>query len=178
MGSLAGEPGPESCPYCGRRMGPRFTRGLPSRRPSPDGNHDAVRGLPRLGPALTQLREDIRYLAGIVGWPAAIWRVTRQPALNVLAALAGVVVVALPPVHPTARAAAGAILAIQLGRLLLLLRQVRREAAQSRLAQRLAPAARNGLPARAARPAPPAAVPRVVNLGPAPRGRHGVRSDR
>lgn len=177
MGSLAGEPERASCPYCGRTMRPRFTLGLYHRRRSPASSRFAARHLPHLSATVTQLREDTRYLAGIVGWPAAIWRVTRGAVLNTLVSIACVVIVALPQAHLAARAVAGAILAVQAGRLLLLLRRARRDAERNRLADRLALAARNGYSAQGARPRPPPAPPRAINLGQSAAGRQAARSD-
>jgi len=162
VGSLAGQPRPGACPYCGRRIGPRFTLGLSSRRSSPARNTWAVHHVPHLGSTVGQLGEDIRYLAGIVGWPAAIWKVTRTAALHALVALGCVLVVALPQTHLVAKAVAGAILATQAGRLLFSLRQARRDATQSRPAQRLASAARHDIP----RPGrPPRALDRILRGG-------------
>jgi hypothetical protein len=165
VGSLARQPGTGSCPYCGRRIGPRFTLGLFSRGSSRARSPFATRHLPHLSSAVGRLGEDIRYLAGIVGWPAAIWKVTRTAALNTLIVLVCVVVVALPQTHLVARAVTGAILAAQVGWLLFLLWQVRRDATQSRLTHRLASGVRNGIPARTDRPGPLTASPRAVNLG-------------
>ena len=177
MGSLAGEPGTGSCPYCGRRIGPRFALGPSYRRGSRARSPFAVRHLPDLGSTISQLGEDIRYLAGIVGWPAAIWKVTRTAALNTLTVLVCVVVVALPQTHLVAKAVTGAILAVQAGRLLFFLWQVRRDATQSRLTHRLASGVRNGIPARTGRPGPPTAPPRAFNLGQAPVGGQAGQSD-
>jgi len=177
VGSHAGQPGPGSCPYCGRRIGPRFMLGVSYRRSSPAWDPGAVRHVPHLGSTVGQLGEDIRYLAGMVGWPAAIWKVTRTAALNGLVVLGCVLVVTLPQTHLVAKAVAGAILATQAGRLLFSLRQARRDANQSRLAYRLASAARAGIPARTVRPGPPTASPRVVNLGQTPVGGRAAQSD-
>lgn len=177
MGSLAGEPKRASCPYCGRTMRPGFASGLYRHRSSPASSRFAVRYLPPLSSAVTRLREDTCYLAGTIGWPAAIWRVTGKAALNTLVALVCIVVVTLPQTHLAVRAVAGAILAVQVGRLLLLLRQARRDAERNRLAHRLVPAAETGYPAKTARLKPPAAFSRAVDLGQSRAERQAVQPD-
>ena len=177
MGSLTRGPGPRSCPYCGRRIGPKFALGLSRRRGSPARKRFALPHLPHLGSAVSQFGEDIRYLAGIVGWPAAIWKVTRTAALNTLAVLVCVLVLALPQMHLVAKAVAGAILAIQIGRLLLHLRRVHRDASRGRLTDRLASAAQHRTSPKTARSAPPTASPRAFNLGQTPVRDQAVRSD-
>jgi hypothetical protein len=177
VGSLAGEPGSRSCPYCGRRIGPRFALGPFYRRGLSVRKLSAIRHLPHLPSAADQLREDVRYLAGIVGWPAAVWRVTRVAVLNILVVLVCVLVVALPGTHLVAKAITGAILAIQVGRLLLLLRQVRRDATRSRPPHRPASAAPDGVSQETARPGPLAVSPRAINLGQTSVRGQAVQSD-
>jgi hypothetical protein len=152
VGSLAGEPGPRSCPYCGRRIGPRFALGPACRRSWSAWNGFAVRHLPHLRSTVNPFREDIRYLAGMVGWAAAIWRVTRTAVLNILLVLVCVLVVAFPETHLVAKAVTGAILAIEMGRLLFFLRQVRRDATRSRPPHPLVSAAQDGVSPETASP--------------------------
>lgn len=130
MGSLTGEPGPRPCPYCGRRiepglaLGPSYGRGSPARHSSVAWHPPGLRSI------ADRVGEDIRYLAGTVGWAAAIWKVTRTPVLNVLIVLFCLILVALPATHLAVRLIAAAVLVIQLGRSLLFLWQVRRHAAR------------------------------------------------
>jgi hypothetical protein len=177
VGSLTREPGPRSCPTCGRRIGRRFTLGRFGRRSSPARRLFALRHLPHLGPTVGQFGEDIRYLAGIVGWPAAIWKVTRAAALNTLVVLVCLLVLALPQTHLVAKAIVGPILAIQVGRLLFFLRQVRRDANRSRLNERLGLATQRRGPPKAPRSRPPVGLPRAVNLAQIPVGEQPARSD-
>jgi len=154
VGSLTGEPEPRSCPYCGRRIGPRFALGPACRRSWSAWNGFAVRHLPHLRSTVSQFTEDIRYLAGTVGWAAAIWRVTRTAVLNILLVLVCVLVVAFPGIHLVAKAVTGAILAIEVGRLLFFLRQVRRDATRSRPPHPLVSAAQDGVSPETAAPSP------------------------
>lgn len=128
MGSLTGEPGPRLCPYCGRKIEPRIALGPSYGRSSLARPGVAVRHPPRLRLAVDRFGEDIRYLAGTVGWAAAIWRVTRTPVLNIAVILVCLLVIALPDTHLVAKAVTGTVLAIQVGRLLFFFWQVRRHA--------------------------------------------------
>jgi hypothetical protein len=130
VGSLTGKPGPRPCPYCGRRIEPRFALGPSYGRNSSPRHGSAVRHPPRLRLAVDRVGEDIRYLAGTVGWTAAIWKVTRTPILNIAVVLVCLLVVAFPDTHLVAKAVTAAVLAIQVGRLLFFFRQVRRHAAR------------------------------------------------
>lgn len=185
MGSLAADPRPGSCPYCGRKIGARFARSLPHRGSSPVRKLFTLRHPPEPGSrpdpppgsTLGQFGEDIRYLAGIVGWPAAIWKVTRTAVLNTLVVLTCLLVLALPPFPPATKAVVGVILAIQLGRFLIFLRQARRDTSRNRLAHRLASATQHGSPPEVVLSRPPTGPPRAINLVQTSAGEQPARPD-